>query len=132
MAAPVDGQILCTVSIGAVTVDTQDGVDTLTSVGWRSGSLTKTSYKIINGKIVDVTNRTGWYSWKETSFSIPNLNYGDAKTREEAETLVAAGTHRWKFGQGGVLALVRADSELLLWEDWLIEYAPGRFRVSRR
>jgi len=43
--------------------------------------------------------------------------------------MVRTGTHRWKFGQGGVLACVPADSKLLMWESWLQETSPGRFEV---
>jgi hypothetical protein len=87
--------------------------------------MTKTTYKIIDGKLVDVTNARGWSCTQEVAYGIPNLNYGDAKSREEANSLIAAGTHRWKHGQGGVLALARADSELLMWECWLVEDPPG-------
>lgn len=70
-----------------------------------------------------------WQMWERVAYSIPNLNYGEAFSCEEAETMVRTGTHRWKFGQGGVLACVPADSKLLMWESWLQETSPGRFEV---
>lgn len=90
----------------------------------------KTTYKVINGKVTNVSENEGWYFHQEFTHPIPNINYGEAKSREEADNFVAAGTHRWKHGQGGVLALVRADSDLLMWECWLQEDPPrsGRWK----
>ena len=89
-------------------------------------------YKIVEGKVVKTYSGQGWYAQQHVAYAFPYFNYGDAANREQASALVAKGSHRWKLGQGWVLALVAADSALLLGEKWIEEDPPGsgKFREA--
>jgi len=91
-----------------------------------------TTYRVVNGNIIADQPR-GWYCYEDVGFAfLGGFDFSLASwDKEKAREMVAIGTHRWKLGHSMRLVLAPFDSELGLWEDWLIEISPGKFRVER-